>query len=67
MSQLIKPEEAARYLNLSKATLARGRAGMGIAKGLKFYKLGIKAIRYKKEHLDEWLDEISKESGGQNE
>ena len=45
--------EAAKYLELSEATLKRWRS-QGL--GPKFFRLGQRKVRYRQDDLDEWLD-----------
>lgn len=52
-TNMIRPEEAANYLNLSPKTLARWRwAGRGPS----FHKLG-SAVRYSIEELDSFISD----------
>ena len=52
LKALMTPQEAARYIGLAVATLAKMRSWGG---GPPFLKLG-GAVRYEPERLDEWLN-----------
>jgi excisionase family DNA binding protein len=53
MKKLVGQKEAAKYLNLSEATLERDRWRGG---GIPYIKIGPRAIRYGLEQLDEYID-----------
>jgi hypothetical protein len=55
---LLKPEEAAAYLRLSKSTLAKYRHFGG---GPVYIKIG-RAVRYRRRKLDVWADARSADS-----
>ena len=51
--EVLRPDEAARFLNMSKSTLAKMRMqGIGPA----FAKLGSKIVVYRVADLDAWID-----------
>lgn len=57
MQQLLSTDEAANYLGVASNSLRRSRWS-GILCSIdapSFIKLGPKAVRYKKDVLDEWL------------
>lgn len=49
---LLNPKQAADYLNLSNATLAKWRC---IGGGPTFIKYSARCVRYLREDLDSWL------------
>jgi excisionase family DNA binding protein len=51
-SQLLKPKDAAEFLNLGQSTLAKLRAS---GEGPPFRKLG-RSVRYSRDDLEAWAD-----------
>ena len=51
--------EAANYTGLSESYLAKLRMGTGPQIGPKFLRIGLRAIRYKKQDLDDWMESKS--------
>lgn len=52
--RLLTTEQAAIYVGLAKQTITERRVTGG---GPKFCKIG-RAVRYKREDLDEWIDQF---------
>ncbi|MFC2925266.1 MULTISPECIES: helix-turn-helix transcriptional regulator [Hyphobacterium] len=50
---LLTPKQAARYLNLAEISLAKWRVD---GTGPEYFKLG-RAVRYRVDSLDAWLEE----------
>lgn len=48
--------EAAVYLGLSESFLAKLRMGIGRETGPRFLKIGERAVRYRREDLDCWME-----------
>lgn len=48
--------EAAKYTGLSESYLAKLRMETGPQNGPKFLRIGLRAIRYRKSDLDEWMN-----------
>lgn len=50
------PDEAARYTGLSKSYLAKLRMGTHKEPGPRFVKIGLRAVLYRREDLDAWIE-----------
>jgi excisionase family DNA binding protein len=50
----LKPNQAARYIAVSDATLRLWRAQ---GKGPRFFRAGARLVRYRKSDLDQWLEQ----------
>ena len=50
------PAEAADYTGLSSSYLAKLRMGASRTAGPKFVKIGIRAVLYRREDLDAWIE-----------
>ena len=48
--------EAAHYICLSESYLAKLRMGTLPTPGPKFLRVGLRAIRYRRKDLDDWMD-----------
>ena len=59
--KVMRPEQAAAFLNLSKSTLAKMRMR---GEGPPFAKLGGKIVVYRLTDLDAWINERSRVSSG---
>jgi len=53
MNPLMNEKEAAKYLGLSARTLQNWR---NRGDGPKFLRISRRAVRYRQEHLDDWLE-----------
>jgi excisionase family DNA binding protein len=62
-SDLLTTEEAAGYLNTSKATLETWRCTKAV--NLPFVRLG-RAVRYRRSELDRWLQQNTQNATGAN-
>lgn len=51
--------EAANYTGLSESYLAKLRMGSGSPTGPRFLRIGLRAVRYRKKDLDDWMDSKS--------
>lgn len=58
-SVYVTSAEAANYTGLSESYLAKLRMGTGPQTGPKFLRIGLRAIRYKKQDLDDWMESKS--------
>ena len=62
LSEILIPEEAASFLRISPETLRQWRH---LGEGPKYLKMG-RSVRYNREHLENWLQEIAVEPSGSN-
>ena len=58
--QALTPQQAARYLGVSDATLRLWRSR---CKGPRYFKAGEKLVRYRRADLDAWIETRLSESG----
>ena len=56
---ILRPPEAAAYIGLSESTLAKRRLRGELPV---FVKLGVKAIGYRRQDLDSWLEQSRRRS-----
>lgn len=49
-------DEAAHYRGLSKSYLAKLRMGTNKKQGPRFVKIGLRAVRYRRADLDDWIE-----------
>lgn len=56
LSTLLKEKQAAEYLNVSPAFLAKNRCYSKGKDLIPYVKLGARAIRYDRQTLDNWLN-----------
>lgn len=49
-------QEAAAYTGISESYMAKLRMGVGPVRGPRYARIGLRAIRYKVEDLDAWMD-----------
>lgn len=54
--------EAAHYICLSESYLAKLRMGTLPTPGPKFLRVGLRAIRYRRKDLDDWMETKSSSS-----
>ncbi|MFD0980619.1 helix-turn-helix transcriptional regulator [Tropicimonas aquimaris] len=47
--------EAAKYTGLSESYLAKLRMGTGPKSGPPYLRVGLRAIRYRRQDLDDWM------------
>lgn len=59
--------EAADYICLSESYLAKLRMGTLPQSGPKFLRLGLRAIRYRRKDLDDWMETKSSSNALQGE
>ena len=52
--QRLTTKEAAKFLSVSEQTMLNWRAQR---RGPKYFKLGLKSVRYKLKDLEDWLNE----------
>ena len=53
MSRLMRPNDAAHYLGISEATLAKWRCR--VSSGPPYVKLGTRIVAYDQDELDAWM------------
>ncbi|MFT4574415.1 MAG: putative DNA-binding transcriptional regulator AlpA [Marinomonas primoryensis] len=59
--QVLTEREAAQYIGMSRSFLRQARIEgnrLNRTPGPKFFKVGTKAIRYRRDRLDEWIDQF---------
>ena len=55
----ITAAEAAEYTGISESYLAKMRMGTGPQIGPNFLRIGLRAIRYRRKDLDDWMESKS--------
>lgn len=59
VSKYITAREAAGYTGFSESYLAKLRMDDGLHAGPKFFRVGLRSVRYRPEDLDHWMEHRS--------
>jgi len=66
-SEYLTTREAAEYTKLSESYLAKLRMGTSSIAGPTFILIGLRAVRYRRADLDNWMNDRSIQARGTSE
>jgi excisionase family DNA binding protein len=59
ISKYMTAQEAAQYTGFSESYLAKLRMDEGLHAGPKFFRVGLRSVRYRPQDLDDWMEQKS--------